>query len=148
MTGADALDELYWRAEILQAMFWMRGEGLAGEVGPARLAEFLAAEPTIVADQMRRLVADGYLELGDGRWEMGDGEGSSPSPISHLPSPAYRLTPLGVAEGGRSFRDEFAGLTRLAHGECGPACWCKDPDHAGDPCPSETEREPEPARES
>ena len=132
MTGRpdrhEALDDLYWRSEILQALYWMRGEGLAGEVKPTALAEFLVAEPSVVAHQMERLAADGYLEA--------------------VPdSPArYWLTPLGVAEGGRSFRDEFEGLTRQAHGECGPKCWCKDPDHAGDPCPSETAPEAEPAR--
>jgi hypothetical protein len=123
--GREALDDLYWRAEILQALYWMHGEGLAADVAPTVLAEFLVAEPEVMADQMRRLAADDYLEA----------VGSNPSP---LPT-AYRLTPLGMAEGGRSFRDEFAGLTRPAHGECGPTCWCKDPDRAGDPCPSEAE---------
>jgi hypothetical protein len=41
-----------------------------------------------------------------------------------------------VAEGGRSFHDEFAELIKPAHAECGPGCWCKDPKHAGEPCPS------------
>ena len=130
--GRQALDELYWRAEILQALYWMRGEGLAAEVAPPALAEFLVAEPVVMADQMQRLTADGYLEAVGSRQSA---VGSNSSPLAT----AYRLTPLGIAEGGRSFRDEFEGLTRRAHGECGPTCWCKDPDHAGDPCPSEAE---------
>ncbi len=36
--SADALDALYWRAEILQALYWMRGEGLADAVAPASRA--------------------------------------------------------------------------------------------------------------
>ncbi len=118
VNGPAALDELYWRAEILQALYWMRGEGLATDVTPAALAEFLVAEPALVTEQLARLTADGYLE------RAADG---------------YRLTPLGVAEGGRSFQDEFDGLIRPAHGECGPRCWCKDPKRAGEPCPSELE---------
>jgi len=118
----QALDALYWRDEILQAMYWMRGEGIDAEVGAARLAEFLAADADHVSVQMRLLESDGYLECG--------GESR------------YTLTPAGVAEGGRSFADEFAALTHTAHYECAPGCWCHDPDHVGEPCPSQ----PQPKR--
>ena len=128
--GREALDDLYWRAEILQALYWMRGEGLAAEVAPTALAQFLVAEPAVMADQFQRLVAAGYLEVADDQNGPADLAGER----AH-----YRLTAPGAAEGGRSFRDEFEGLTRRAHGECGPTCWCKDPDHTGDPCPSEAE---------
>ena len=116
--GAAALDGLYWRAEILQAVYWMDGEGLASEVAPVALAAFLVADQASVARQLAQLAADGYLQVVDG--------------------PRYRLTPLGRTEGGRSFRDEFADFMRgkPAHAECGPGCWCKDPNHAGEPCPS------------
>jgi hypothetical protein len=116
--GQAALDALYWRAEILQAMFWMRGEGLASETQPHRLAEFLAGDASQVEVQMHDLAAAGYLER------------TSADP------PRYRLTTLGIAEGGRSFQDEFAELTHSAHYECAPGCWCHDPDHVGEPCPS------------
>jgi hypothetical protein len=122
--GGSALDALYWRAEILQALYWMRGEGLAVEVDAARLAEFLVVERDILEPQLQALVSDGYL-----------------SPES---SGLYALTPLGVSEGGRSFRDEFADLTRPAHYECGPGCWCQDPDHIGEPCPSHPVPNPSP----
>lgn len=125
-TGAEALDALFWRAEILQALFWMRGEGLASAVAPAALAQFLAGPPESVASQVRRLAREGYLERAGP-----DGDG-------------YRLTALGVAEGGRSFHDEFADLTRPAHGDCGPSCWCRDPDHVGEPCPNEPRQPAEP----
>ncbi len=116
--GQAALDALYWRAEILQAMFWMRGEGLATDVDPLRLGEFLAVDLADVQSQMRQLAADGYLTE------------SARSPLR------YALTASGVAEGGRSFQDEFAELTHAAHYECAPGCWCHDPDHVGEPCPS------------
>ena len=113
-SGADALEALRWRDEILQALYWMRGEGLAHEVAPAMLADFLVAEPATIADHMAQLAHDGYLE--------GDG--------------AYRLTRLGLAEASRSFRDAFGDYVRQGHMECGPGCWCTDPKHAGEPCPS------------
>jgi hypothetical protein len=120
----SALDDLFWRDEILQATFWMRGEGLAESVTAADLARFLAADESIIATALAGLAEDGYLE--------GAGD--------------YRLTPLGVREGGRRFRDEFAGLTQQAHGECGPGCWCHDPEHEGEPCPNQPTQEPERAR--
>ena len=125
--GADALDELFWRAEILQAMYWMQGEELATEVSPAGLAEFLVADRATVADQLEWLANDGYLEVRDG--------------------PRYRLSPLGRVEGGRSFQDEFADYIKPAHAECGPGCWCKDPNHAGEPCPGAPDPTPAPAPE-
>ena len=115
--GEQALDALYWRAEILQAMYWMRGEGLAEAVAATRLAEFLVADLATIDQQMRTLHAEGYLDAVDA---------------------GYALTGLGVAEGGRGFQDEFAELTRPAHYECAAGCTCHDPAHAGEPCPSRT----------
>jgi DNA-binding PadR family transcriptional regulator len=119
-SDSDALDELFWRSEILQAMYWMQGEGIAAEVETAGLASFLSAEPAVVRHQLVRLVADGYLEADNADSSAG----------------LYRLTDLGRQEGGRSFQDEFAELTRPAHGECAADCSCHDPRSAGQPCPS------------
>ena len=119
--GSEALERLYWQAEILQAMYWMRGERLAASVDPLDLAMFLAAEPAVIHRQLASLAEDGYVVLTPGRLA------------------SYELTPLGVQEGGRSFRDEFEGLTRAGHGECGPGCWCQDPKRSADPCPGRTE---------
>lgn len=113
--GPQALDALRWRDEILQALYWMRGEGLASEVTPAMLADFLVVEPATVSHYLAQLAADGYLSEGDG---------------------VYRLTRLGLAEGSRSFADAFGDYIRQGHMECGPGCWCIDPKHAGEPCPS------------
>lgn len=114
--GRDALEGLYWRTEILQAMFWMRGEGLATDADPLELARFLAAEPAVIHAQLERLRDDGYVERTPGRLAR------------------YLLTDLGASEGARSFRDEFEGFTRAGHGECGPGCWCQDPKHSLDAC--------------
>lgn len=123
--GAGALDALYWRDEILQVMYWLRGEGLAEAATPADVARFLDADVALVAARLAGMAADGYVMVDDGA----------------AATPCYRLTTLGVEHGGRSFQDEFAGLTTQAHGECGPGCWCQDPRRIGEPCPT---REPAP----
>lgn len=124
--GQEALDSLYWQAEILQALYWMRGEGLATEVETTRLAEFLAVDAAIIRQQLERLALEGFVEA------LGIGDDAPPETGT-----SYRLTPSGITEGGRSFHDEFADFIRPAHGECGSGCWCKDPKHAGEPCPNE-----------
>jgi hypothetical protein len=119
--GREAIEALYWRSEILQTMYWMRGERLASEVDPLELAMFLAAQAAVVHRQLELLTEDGYVARTPGRLAR------------------YELTSLGAQEGGRSFRDEFDGLTRAGHGECGPGCWCQDPKRSSDPCPGRTE---------
>jgi hypothetical protein len=146
----SALDELFWRDEILQALFWMRGEGLAEAVTWAELARFLGADEAVVKAELARLEHDGYVEgvrsRESGFWGEAAPGHSPPTPDARLLTPAYSLTPLGAQEGGRRFRDEFVGLTRQAHAECGPGCWCQDPDHEGEPCPNKPNQEPERAR--
>ncbi|HMQ29841.1 MAG TPA: hypothetical protein PKD53_03895 [Chloroflexaceae bacterium] len=104
----DPLDALRWRDELLQILYWLRGEGLGDAPTAAELLPFLPADPTLIAEHLARLAAGGYAEA----------SGGDP--------PRYSLTPLGVREGGRRFADEFAGLTGQAHGECNnPDCACK-----------------------
>jgi hypothetical protein len=122
----SAVDALFWRDEILQVMFWLRGEGLSEVVTPSEVARLLAADAAMVAARLGAMAADGYV--------VADGAAA----------PRYRLSALGAELGGRSFQDEFAGLTRQAHGECGPGCWCHDPGREGEPCPN---REPQPTPE-
>ncbi len=117
----DALDRLYWRMEILQAMYWMRGERLAADVDPLELAMFLVVAPRTMHLHLDQLVDEGFVEIVPNRLAR------------------YALTPLGLEEGGRSFREEFDGLTRSGHGECGPGCWCQDPKRSADPCPGRPE---------
>ena len=100
---SDALRALYWREEILQVMFWLKGEGLGERANWRTLERFLGDESRIGTAYLDRLVDEGFLAENDG-WFM--------------------LTEKGVQEGGRIFSDQFADLTRPAHGECGPDCWC------------------------
>ncbi len=102
----DALVALRCRDDILQAMYWLRGEGFGEDSDVASLASFLVLDEELLRQQLAMLVVDGLLEESRGR---------------------YRLSEAGVREGGRRFADEFADLQKTAHGECGPDCpICKD----------------------
>jgi len=101
----DELEALRIRDEVLQAMYWMRAEGLGEAPAAAELARFLAVPAATLAPYLERFVRDGFLEA--------------------CP-PGYALTPLGIEAGKRSFADEFAGLTRSSHGECDEDCWCHE----------------------
>jgi hydrogenase maturation protease len=105
----DPVAALQLRDEILQVMYWLRGEGLQASVTEADLHRFLAVPAGQLASGLARLVADGHLEV--------PGE----------PAGRYRLSPLGIREGGRRFQEEFAPfLGREGHGQCGdPNCECQ-----------------------
>ncbi len=99
------LDELYWRDEILQVMYWYRGEGFGESVTVGDLRTFLPADERLLAFQMESMVVDGYLVRDD-----------------DTPSPRYAFTDYGAREGARRFADEFSDITMQGHGECGPDC--------------------------
>ncbi len=99
------LDALRVREEVLQAMYWMRSEGLGDAPTVVELARFLAVPAATLAPYLERFVAEGYLES--------SGEG-------------FGLTPMGLDAGRRTFAEEFADLTRPGHGECDADCWCHD----------------------
>jgi hypothetical protein len=100
---SELLRKLYWRSEILQVMYWLRGEGL-GEVVDAHLLErFLGVEAPVGLRFLDQLVLDGYLE--------------------RVPT-GFVLSPIGLEEGKTEFALSFTDLTRPAHGECSADCWC------------------------
>lgn len=104
--GQRSLSEeyLFWRDEILQVMYWLAGEGLGQEVGPAVLRTFLGGDEVALVAVLGQMVNEGFVERSD--------------------ATLFRLTPLGSDAGKRSFAIEFEGLLGQAHGECGPDCWC------------------------
>lgn len=114
------LDALRAREEVLQAMYWMRAEGLAESSSAAELARFLAVPADTLGLYLERFAAEGYLSVDDGR---------------------YGLTERGTEAGKRSFADEFADLTRPTHGECDDDCWCHDSPEEAARC-LEERREP------
>lgn len=113
---SEALRALYWKEEILQVMFWIRGEGFGEEIDLATLERFLGLEAAEGITYVDRLVAEGYLSHERGR---------------------YALTDVGEDFGKRIFADEFADLTKPSHGECGPDCWCHSSVEEAQTCAAE-----------
>lgn len=101
---SEQLRVLYWRDEILQLMFWIKGEGLGDRVDPELLERFLGVQERVGMRYLDKLVSEGLLDR--------DAEGR------------YGMTEQGHRDGARVFVDEFADLTQPGHGECGADCWC------------------------
>ena len=101
----DELEVLRIRDEVLQAMYWMRAEGLSEAPSGAELARFLAVPAATLAPYIERFAEDGYLEPSNG---------------------GHRLTDRGQEAGKRTFAEEFADLTKPGHGECDEDCWCHE----------------------
>ena len=99
------LDALRIRDEVLQAMYWMRSEGIDDNPSAQVLARFLAVPPDTLGPYLERFVRDGYLE----HTETG-----------------FRMTARGIEDGKRTFAEEFANMTKPGHGECDDDCWCHD----------------------
>ena len=114
---SEALRALYWRDEILQVMFWIKGEGFGEHVDPAVLERFLGVEASIGLGYLDRLVDEDLLV--------------------RTPDGQYGLTATGHEYGAGVFADEFADLTRPAHGECGPDCWCHASVEEAEACAAE-----------
>lgn len=102
---SDPAEPIRRRDELLQVMYWMRGEGLGDVVTSEQVGRLLVdtPEPLLMAD-LRSLCEAGLAE------PVGGG---------------YRLTEAGAREGARRFQEAFADFTRPGHGACSdPACDC------------------------
>ena len=105
----DETPSIYWQDEILQVMYWMRGEGFGEKISVAQLKKFLTTTDEILAANLSQLAKNGLVNF-----DLSD---------------AYELTATGVKEGGRRFADEFDGMLKPGHYECNdPDCDCNDPD--------------------
>ena len=101
--------------EILQVMFWLRGEDIAHEVAPHDLSKWISLEATQIerlmvhllgAKLVERVVVDSGIQEGTSR---------------------FRLTHAGMEEGRRRFAEEFADLTGPRHFEhSDPDCQCEN----------------------
>jgi hypothetical protein len=99
-------DAVRRRDEVLQVMYWMRGERLGEDAGVSELRIFVEDDGTRLGDDLLALLVAGWLEPAAGE-------------------DRYRLTTRGEAEAARRFADTFAELTRQAHGACSdPNCEC------------------------
>ena len=107
--GPSESPDLAAQDEVLQVMYWLRGEALAVDVAVSDLARFVTTPQVAIETVLDRLVEVGLVTR-----RHGDA------------SVRYALTAEGVREGGRRFADEFADLTKPGHGECGdPDCDCQ-----------------------
>ena len=118
---SETLRALYWRSEILQVMYWLRGEGLGEVVNAPLLERFLGVDAAVGLGYLDQLVIEGYLDSVDG---------------------GYTLSESGLAEGKTEFALSFADLTRPAHGECSADCWCHNSVEEAIACAAEREARP------
>lgn len=111
-------DGLFWRDEVLEATYWMLGEGIEQAVAPGDLRGFLDAP-------------DGTIEHTFADLAEKD--------LVRKTSRGFVFTDRGEREASRRFADEFRDIQGFdtSHTNCGPDCWCHDPDHATDECPSD-----------
>lgn len=113
---SEALRALYWRSEILQVMYWLRGEGFGDQVDANLLERFLGVDAEVGIRYLDRLACEGYV----------------------IPSgDRYALSEMGVKEGGLEFVSSFAELTKPTHGECSADCWCHSSPEEADACARE-----------
>ena len=113
---SQALREMYWRSEILQVAYWLRGEGFGDQIDAVLLERFLGVDAEIGVQYLELLVAEGYLE------PVGD---------------RYALSETGVREGGLEFAAAWSDLTRPSHGECSADCWCHNSPEEAAACAQE-----------
>ena len=102
---SSALQMLYWRSEILQVMFWLRGEGFGDIVDAPMIERFLGVDAANGVTYLDRLVDEGYL-----------------------------TSDFGLKQGAREFAESFNDLTKPAHGECSDDCWCHASVDEADAC--------------
>ncbi len=109
---------IFWQDEILQMMFWMRGEGLGDVVTIDELNRFLNLEISLLAETVQRLVELNSLKY-------------ATHPEENIIR--VKLTEQGIAEGKKRFKEEFEGrLGHDSHMVCDdPNCDCHDPDFEG-----------------
>jgi len=113
-------DTIRARDEILEVVYWMRGEGLGEAVRPADLRPLVGLDAGETRDHMDALVGAGLLEREE---EGGD--------------PVYRLTEEGGREAGRRFVESFAEMLGQGHGTaCAPGCACESLDDPAEDCPT------------
>lgn len=113
------MDRLRVRDEVLQVMYWMLGETIAHEIDAPYVARFLSLPVDDIGAALEVLARERLVLHG-------------------AATGRYRLSEDGIREGGRRFADEFRDLTKQAHGECAPGCWCHTAEGEGKECPSVT----------
>jgi hypothetical protein len=110
--GGESFEQhLAARDEVLQVMYWLRGEGIAKDVVADDLTRWMSVDVMQIQSILVGLAEANLVEI---------------VLETEVSTPRFRLTQSGVKEGGRRFADEFADLTKPGHFECAdPHCECK-----------------------
>lgn len=118
-------DKFQWDDEVIQFMYWMKGENLAQEVTDRQIGRFLQLDEGQLDESLQRLVRLGWIRLSS----------------SSADARSYLLTSRGLEEGKRRFAEEFSSyLGQETHGQCSdPECACHTPGWEG-LCPSVEQR--------
>ena len=105
-----ALNALFWRDEILQIMYWLRGEHLGESISAQKLLVMLNTNEENLMLHLKKLVYEDYLIHKNDTYSI-DSE--------------FSLSEQSAKEAGRKFSEAFQGLQKAGHGECGPDCDCQ-----------------------
>jgi len=109
LIATDEQPSIFWQDEILQVMYWMRGEGFGEKITIPQLKKFLDAGEEVLTANLSQLLKHGLVNA-----DFSD---------------IYEMTETGVKEGVRLFADEFDGMLKQGHYECNdPDCDCHDPE--------------------
>ena len=101
--------------EILQVMFWLRGEDIAQEIAPNDLSKWVGLEAKEIEPLLIHLLGARLVERVV--VDSGAREGV----------PGFRLTNAGAEEGRRRFAEEFADLAKPRHFQHDdPECECEN----------------------
>lgn len=100
-SGAEALERLKEREEVLQIGYWYQGEGLGTTLFPQAVQPFLQADPARMAATFEALVASGDLRRLDN---------------------GYDFTVEGKRKAARMFTETFTDFQQPGHGECVDGC--------------------------
>lgn len=109
-----AVSRIAQRDEVLELLFWMRGQGFGEAISPRDLAAFLVCPEPEIAATLETLASLGAVEA--------------------RPRGLYALTEAGLPEARRRFVDDFRDMLAEGHGECGFSC---QEDHEHTPVPGE-----------
>ncbi len=96
---------MFWKDEILQVLYWMKGEGIGTNVSQSQIEPFLNTNKNNLEFHLRKLSAEGFLLTEETQDNIN-----------------YSLSEIGNHEGAKHFAEAFQGMQKAGHGECGPDC--------------------------
>lgn len=111
----SSLDDLFWRDEILQVLFWLKNERLSEAATVRELCALLNSDEWTIARHLGKLVDAGFL-------------------LNETETGTFTLTAAGKEDGSRLFASAFEGMQTQGHGECNLDCSCLL--HGPETCPA------------